>query len=112
MILIPNRSFVVFCQSLGAAIVLALCNVILDSSLKSQLPMHAPHTDATAVIAAGATGFRSIVGPDDLPGVLVAWANSVDRVFYLVAAVAASCGIVLWGMGWQDIRKKNTEGTN
>lgn len=100
-------AFIIFAQSLGPAIVLVLCNVIFSSCLKSQLLEKAPHADAPAIIRAGATGFRAIVQPDDLPGVLAAYANSVDNVFYLVAAVAAGCGIVLWGMGWHDLRKKD-----
>jgi hypothetical protein len=38
-----------------------------------------------------------------LVGVLKAYSESVDHVFYLVcvSAAAAFC----WGMGWQDIRK-------
>jgi len=100
-------AFIVFAQSLGPAIVLALCNVILDTSLRSQLPEHAPNVNATAVIDVGVTGFRSIVRPVDLHGVLVAYANSIDRVFYLVAAMAVMSGVVLWGIGWQDIRKKD-----
>ncbi|KAF4633295.1 hypothetical protein G7Y89_g4835 [Cudoniella acicularis] len=100
-------SFIVFTQSLGPAIVLTLCNLIFDESLRSQLPLQAPHANAAAITKAGATGFRAIVEPNDLPGVLVAYANSIDRVFYLVAAMAAMCGVVLWGMGWQDLRKKD-----
>lgn len=97
----------VFGQSLCSAIVLALCNVIFQESLKSQLLQQAPHVNGTAIIKAGATGFRTLVEPDDLPNVLVAYAKSIDRVFYLVAAAAAMCGVVLWGMGWQDLRKKD-----
>lgn len=100
-------AFIVFTQSLGPAIVLVLCNLIFDESLKSQLPKHAPSVDAMAIMNAGATGFRKVVQPRDLAGVLVAYANSIDRVFYLVAAMASACGIALWGMGWQDIRNKN-----
>lgn len=84
---------------------MALCNLLFVASLKSQLPQQAPNVNAPAVIKAGATGFRSIVRPSDLPGVLTAYANSVDRTFYLVAALAAGCGIALWGMGWRDLRK-------
>ena len=100
-------SFIVFTQSLGPAIFLVLCNVIFDGSLRSQLPRQAPNIDATAVLKAGATGFRAIVQPNDLPGVLVAYANSFDRTLYLVAATAVVCGFVLWGMGWKDLRAKN-----
>lgn len=100
-------SFIVFAQSLGPAISLALCNLLFVASLKIQLPQQAPDVNAPAVIQAGATGFRAIVQPGDLSGVLTAYANSVDRTFYLIAAFAAVCGIVLWGMGWKDLRKGN-----
>ncbi|KUJ18477.1 MFS general substrate transporter [Mollisia scopiformis] len=99
-------AFIVFTQSLGPAIVLTLCNLIFDESLKSQLSQQVPHANTTQIITAGATGFRAIVDADDLSGVLKAYANSIDRVFYLVAAMAAMCGVVLWGMGWQDLRKR------
>ncbi len=98
-------AFIIFAQSLGPAIVLAICNVIFDASLMSQLPSRAPNVDAEAVVRAGATGFRHIVSPGDLPGILVAYSNSIDRVFYFVAAIASACSLVLWGMGWQDLRK-------
>lgn len=46
------------------------------------------------------------VKPAVLSSVLVAYANSIDHVFYFVAAVAGMGGIVLWGMGWQDLSAK------
>ncbi|KAI1077292.1 efflux pump [Whalleya microplaca] len=107
--LATGMALVIFAQSLGPAIVLVVCNVIFNSSLKSQLQDKAPRTDAAAVIRAGATGFRAIVQRDDLPGVLAAYAVSVDRVFYFVAAVAAACIVVLWGMGWHDLRTKGNK---
>ncbi|KAK4158685.1 major facilitator superfamily domain-containing protein [Cladorrhinum sp. PSN259] len=100
-------AFLVFAQSLGPAIVLTLCQVIFYSTLRGELPKRAPGVDREAVIAAGATGFRKIVGDGDLAGVLEAYADGIDRVFYLVAAVAAARGLILWGMGWKDLRKKD-----
>lgn len=97
----------VFCQALGPAIALVLYNVIFEVSLKMQLAARAPNVDAQAIIDAGATGYRSLVQPGDLSAVLKAYANSIDRVFYLVAPLVACCGIFMWGMGWHDIRKKN-----
>ena len=99
-------AFMVFTQSLFPAIVLSLCNLVLISSLKTQVPTHAPGADAAAVIKAGATSFREIVDPADLGGVVIAYSNSVDRVFYLVAALVTVSGIFIWGIGWQDLRKK------
>lgn len=97
-------AFIVFTQSLGPAVVLTLCNLIFYTSLRAQLPQEAPQVDATAVINAGATGFREIVSPDDMPGVLKAYATSIDKTFYLVVAMAAACGLVLWGMGWKNLK--------
>jgi hypothetical protein len=103
-------AFVVFCQTLGPAVALSLYNVVFDASLREQIPLRAPGVSAEAVIRAGATHFREVVGGEELPGVLVAYANSVDRVFYLVAAIAATCAVWAWGMGWQDVRKKEGAG--
>lgn len=57
-------------------------------------------------MSAGSTGFRTIVSPEELPGVLVAYASSIDQVFYLVAGFAAAAGIAIWGTGWHDVRTK------
>lgn len=110
--LATGMAVMIFAQSLGPAIVLVLCNVVFLSSLTAQLREHAPRADAAAIIRAGATGFHAIVQPADLAGVLAAYANSVDRVFYIVAAVAAACGVVLWGMGWRDLREKQEDEDN
>jgi hypothetical protein len=45
-----------------------------------------------------------------MQNVLTAYANSLNRVFYLGAAFACGCGIFLWGMGWKDLRKKEGNG--
>ncbi|KAK7968787.1 hypothetical protein PG988_007860 [Apiospora saccharicola] len=100
-----GMAFMVFTQSLFPAIVLPLCNVALVSSLKTQLPIHAPGVSVTAVIEAGATSFRNVVAAKDLGGVMAAFAESLDRVFYLTAAMVVVSGLLIWGIGWYDIRK-------
>ncbi|CAG8953372.1 hypothetical protein HYFRA_00010117 [Hymenoscyphus fraxineus] len=111
-LLSSGMAFVIFAQSLGPAIILVLCNVIFSASLSTQLQERAPQANAEAILSAGATGFRAILKPGDLPGVLLAYANSVGRVFYLVASVASASVLVLWGMGWRDIRKGGVNVTN
>ncbi|GAW26179.1 putative efflux pump [Rosellinia necatrix] len=100
-------AFMVFAQSLGPAVALALYNVIFAASLRMQLAGSVPNIDIQAIINAGATGYRSLVQPGDLNAVLKAYANSIDRVFFLVAALAASAGIFVCGMGWHDVRKRS-----
>jgi hypothetical protein len=78
-------ALVMFSQSIGAAVIFSLCETIFTNSFKNLIPKYASTIDAQVVINAGATGFRSIISGADLAGVIVAYANSVDRVFYLTA---------------------------
>ncbi len=85
-------AFIVWCQYIGPTIFLTVFNTIFDTGLRAQLIEQAPNADAEAIILAGATGFRGLARPEDIPGILVAYSNSLDRVFYLVAAA----GIAAW----------------
>lgn len=104
--LASSIAFVVFSQALGPTIAMTLYNIIFLESLRTEINSHAPNVSPTAITQSGATGFRNFVSPEDLPGVLVAYANSIDKVFYLAAAFAVLCGVFLWGMGWNDVREK------
>uniref|UniRef100_A0A0B7KJC0 Major facilitator superfamily (MFS) profile domain-containing protein n=1 Tax=Bionectria ochroleuca TaxID=29856 RepID=A0A0B7KJC0_BIOOC len=104
-------AFMVFSQAIGPAIANTVYNVIFLESLPTEIAKYAPDADAQAIINAGASGYRSIVSPADLDGILVAYSNSLGRVYYLGAAFGALCWFASWGMGWNDIRKKAMEDT-
>lgn len=99
-------AILVFIQTLSGAVFLTFADVIFSTGLKALIPKDAPNANAAAIIAAGATGMRDVVSPEDLPGVLKAYAGSVDRVFYMAAALGVICVIFSFGTGWKDIRKK------
>ncbi|KAK7917921.1 Efflux pump mlcE [Apiospora marii] len=103
-------AFIIFSQALGPTIALTLFNLIFLTSLQEQIVRLAPQVDPAVIIDAGATRFRSLIPPDDLAAVLVAYANSLDHAFYLAAALAAACGVFCWGMGWHDLRNKGGDG--
>ncbi|KAJ5909281.1 hypothetical protein N7504_003924 [Penicillium tannophilum] len=104
-------SLLLFSQTLGQAIFLTLSQVIFINRLKSGLAVNAPSVDSGAVVAAGASAIRTIVPTGRLPGVLMAFSQGIDHVFYLAAGLAIGCLFVAWGMGWKDIRKRHiTEG--
>ena len=104
-------AFIVWCQYIGPTIFLTVFNTIFDTGLRAQLIEQAPNADAEAIILAGATGFRGLARPEDIPGILVAYSNSLDRVFYLVAAAGVAAWLSAWGMGWKDIRKSGENST-
>jgi hypothetical protein len=101
-------ALLMFSQAFGGALFLSFSDTILTNSLKTLLPKYAPSVDPQAVINAGATGFRTILQGADLVNVVVVYAKSVDRVFYLTAGAAVGSFMSCWFMGFKDIRKKQT----
>lgn len=96
----------IFSQSFGAAVFLSLAELIFSNSFRTLIAKNAPSVDAESVIEAGATGFRRFVFGTDLAGVLVAYAQSIDRIFYLAAAMGAGCFVFALGMGWKNLKQK------
>lgn len=99
-------ALVTFSQSFGAALFLSFAETTFSNSFGELIPKYAPSVNGQSVVAAGATGFRKIVSGTDLAGVLIAYAKSIDRIFYLAAGLGAGCFVFAWGMGWKDLRKK------
>ena len=99
-------ALLMFSQTFGGALYLSFSDTIFTNSLKTLIPTYAPSVSADTVINAGANGFRRLISSNNLANVLVAYAKSVDRVFYLTASAGVCCFIFSWGMGWKDIRKK------
>ncbi|KAK3682305.1 major facilitator superfamily domain-containing protein [Podospora appendiculata] len=104
-------ALLMFFQMLGAAVMLVISNIIFMETLRSQLVTLVPNANVDDIIKAGATGFRNIISAKDLPGVLLAFANSIDRVFWLVAALGGLSVFTALFMGWVDIRKKKAPAT-
>lgn len=98
-------AMLMFCPQLAGALLVSFGNTIFSNSLRTLIPQYAPSVDPDTAIAAGATGLRSAVPSSVLENVLIAYAKSVDRVFYLGAACGACTFLLAWGMGWKDIRK-------
>ncbi|KAK9243070.1 major facilitator superfamily domain, general substrate transporter [Lipomyces tetrasporus] len=101
-------ALVMFSQTFAGALFLSFSDTIFTNSLSTLVPQYAPNVDPQTIINAGATGFRSDLSGSDLANVVIAYAKSVDRVFYLTTGMACGCFFFSWAMGWKDIRKKNT----
>ncbi len=96
----------IFVQTLGTAVFLAVSNTLFDQSLISELSVNAPNVDPAEVIAAGATGFLGDVSVEDIPGILLSYSNSIDRVFYIAAALGVVAFVTSNFLGWIDLRPK------
>lgn len=104
-----GMSLVIFTQTFGGSLALTIAQLIFDSRLKAAIPRFAPTADVEAILQAGATAFYSVVTPDELPGVLSAYAYAVDKTFYVALGASAGTFLFAWGMGWRKIQKKKRD---
>ncbi|KAJ4303017.1 hypothetical protein N0V90_001908 [Kalmusia sp. IMI 367209] len=103
-------AFMIFCQNFAGAIFTVAAEVIFTQQLQKQIKAHAPSVSIEAALAAGASSsaVRALVpaGSSELVGVLLAFANSVDKVFFLLMACCLIGLVAAFGMGWVDTRRK------
>lgn len=94
-------------QSLGGAVFVSVGNNILQNILdQASAAKSLPGIDVKAVIAAGATQFRSIVPADSLPALLVAYNYALQRVFIAAIPLSGLAFIVALGLEWRSVRDK------
>lgn len=98
-------SLLIFSQTFGGALFLALAQTVFNTGLSSALKQYAPEVSAETVLAAGATGVRGAVSSAVLPHVLQAYNQAINHVFYLAAGAAAGATIACLGMGMHSIKK-------
>ncbi|KAL2192220.1 hypothetical protein P885DRAFT_48197, partial [Corynascus similis CBS 632.67] len=98
-------ALVMFGQALSGSVFLNLCHAIFTNSLNDLIPQDALSVNVLTSIDAGAAGIQTSVHQPDLAGVLVAYAESVGRVFYLTAGLAVGSFVFGWFMGSKDIRR-------
>lgn len=100
------NALVVFAQTLGGAVFLSLDQIIFGSSLRHYLAIFAPEINPQVVIAAGARGLHKAVPEASLPGAILAYGKSFDRVMYLATGCSGGAILLAFGMGWINIKKK------
>lgn len=94
-------------QSLGGAVFVSVGNNILQNILdQASAAKNLPGIDIKAVIAAGATQFRSIVPAESLPALLVAYNHALQRVFTAAIPLSGLAFVVALGLEWRSVRDK------
>ncbi|KAI7775742.1 hypothetical protein LA080_006423 [Diaporthe eres] len=103
-------AFMVFVENLVAAIFTIVGNVAFTQTLTRRGSVLAPSVSPGVALAVGggAEAVRALLPPGspELDGLLLAFSDSVNAVFYLLTALAVVSFTAAWGMGWVDIRKK------
>ncbi|KAK8080295.1 MFS multidrug transporter [Apiospora hydei] len=101
-------AFVMFSQAFCGAVWLAFCDLIFTNGLRALIPVYAPSVDPQTVIDGGARSLSagSEIDAEAAWGILVAYAKTVDRVFYFAAGLSVASFVLAWFQGFKDIRKK------
>ncbi|KAK6225585.1 efflux pump [Colletotrichum tabaci] len=107
-----GMSLVIFTQTFGGSLALTIAQLVFNSCLEAAIPKFAPTANVDAITYAGATGFSSVVTPDELPGVLRSYAYAIDKTFYVALGASAGTFLFAWGMGWRKIQQKKGNDTS
>ncbi|KAF6828035.1 MFS multidrug transporter [Colletotrichum plurivorum] len=102
-------TILVFIQGLGISVLISIGNAVFDSTVASEIEIHAPGLDPRAIIKAGATAFRSQVPPQSLADVVKAWAVGYQRTMYIATGLSVGMFLFACGLGLYDARKKSDE---
>ncbi|KAF2503126.1 MFS general substrate transporter [Lophium mytilinum] len=100
-------SIVVLVQTLSGAIFIAIGQAVLQNKLVQNLEAAFPNgrLDTSRLSTVGATQLRSLVPPQDLQAVLVAYNSALTRVF-IVAVVMSSLTVVgSLAIEWNSVKK-------
>ena len=91
-------------QQLGPVLFIAVSqSVILNQLLPRMLAIN-PDLTAMDIIRAGITGLKTLVSETQLPNVLLSYANSLDLVFKVTAALSTIAFIMALGVEWKNIK--------
>lgn len=99
-----------FSGNFAGAVAVVICQTVYTNGLSALIPTYAPDVDPQIVINAGATKVRDVVSPEQLAGVMTAYAKSIDNVWYLDCGLAAVVFVFGWLLGFKDIRQKSEDG--
>jgi hypothetical protein len=89
-----GNAFAMFAQLLGGAIILQLAQTLFANQVAPALEIFSPGVDAQTVLSVGATAFRSVVSPEEVAGVVLAYNRAISRAF-----VSFASRMVSWGGG-------------
>jgi MFS family permease len=111
---IPIATAAVTCfQSLGGAIFVSVGNSILSNELRQAAASPDKNglrgIDIEAVIAAGATQFRSTVNPDALPALIAVYNAALQKVFVAAIPLAGLAFVSTLLLEWKSVKKSTPE---
>ncbi|KAJ5493866.1 Major facilitator superfamily domain general substrate transporter [Penicillium fimorum] len=92
-----------FFQTVGGAFTTASGQAAFINQLLAHLPISAPQVDPELVSSTGAAQLREVFGPDDLPGILVAYMQGLKTAFAVATALAGCAFLSTFIIPWSKL---------
>ncbi|KAH8780773.1 major facilitator superfamily domain-containing protein [Hyaloscypha finlandica] len=102
-----GTAVVVFAQTLGGAITIAIAQSVFQNKLIEKVVQYAPGIDPAVVFMTGATSIHSKIPAQELPGVILAYDKALTQVFLVAVATGALTIIGSVAMEWKSVKKAN-----
>jgi MFS family permease len=102
-----GTAVVVFAQTLGGAICIAIAQSVFQNKLIEKVGQYASGIDPAVVIMTGATSIHSKIPAQYLPGVILAYDKALTQVFLVSVATGALTIIGSVAMEWKSVKKGN-----
>jgi len=76
-----GSAIVMFVQLLGGTLFISFGQTIFTNQLKTAIPHFAPEVDSSKILEVGATAFKTVVTPSQIPGVVLAYNQALTRIY-------------------------------
>ncbi|KAL3457937.1 major facilitator superfamily domain-containing protein [Aspergillus heterothallicus] len=96
---------IILMQTMGGAIFVSVAQNMFHNKLIANLASGAPQVNSDAVVAAGATMFRTVVPDEMIPAVLQAYSAAITYCFYVAVALSAAAIFGALPMQWLSLKE-------
>lgn len=104
-----GTAIIMFAQSLGGAMFVAVGQNVFQNQLVQNLAKHAPDENAAKLISAGATMISTLVAEPALYRVLMAYNDAITQTFYVAVAMGALSLVGPAFVEWISVKGKKVE---
>jgi MFS family permease len=101
-------SIILFAEQFGPAVFVSAAQSIFQNRLTDNLHELVPSLNGTNVEQMGLSDLKSLVGPDNLAGVLLGFDKSLAQTWYLVVALACVTMVGSASMEWKSVKQKRS----
>ncbi|KAK9319075.1 major facilitator superfamily domain-containing protein [Lipomyces orientalis] len=104
-----GTALIVFAQTLGGSLFVSVAQNVFSNRLVQGVIDAATGLDPTLVSNVGATNLRTMIPPQYLPQVQVAYSNALTETWYVSVAMSALSLIGAVGMEWKSVKGKKLD---